>query len=326
MNKYTVVVLLAFAVYALAARTEQEYQKEFVEFMHTHQKSYAHDEFQSRYSTFKANMDIIDNYNARGLSFTLAMNKFGDLGREEFKRLYTGLKNVRRGNNTVYLSTDNLPDSVDWRKSGAVTPVKDQGQCGSCWSFSTTGSLEGLNYIKSKKLVSFSEQQLVDCSQSYGNQGCDGGLMDDAFQYVAAQGIETEADYPYTAEDGTCAYSKSKTVFKNKAYTDVPQDTPLQLQAAVAQQPVSVAIEADQSCFQFYSGGVLSYPSCGDSLDHGVLVVGYGTASGTPYWIVKNSWGASWGEQGYIRIARSTSTSSDEGECGIDMMPSYPTA
>jgi len=323
--KYAVgllVVLLSVSTFAL--QSEDAYRAQFSEFMRTHGKVYSHDEFAARYKTFKNNVDIINYYNSKpNASFKLAMNKFGDLSKEEFKRLYTGLQiNTNRTRNEVALSTTALPTTVDWRKQNAVTPIKNQGQCGSCWSFSSTGSLEGLNAIKNHNLLSFSEQQLVDCSGSYGNQGCNGGLMDQAFQYVMSQGIELESTYPYTAQDGNCQYSASQVKFKNTGFKDVTANSESQLQAAVAQQPISIAIEADQSCFQFYTSGVLDDKSCGTQLDHGVLIVGYGTQGGKDYWIVKNSWGTSWGMEGYIYIARS----SGQGICGINMMPSYPTA
>jgi len=205
-----------------------------------------------------------------------------------------------------------------------VTPVKNQGQCGSCWSFSTTGSTEGVNAINGKGLISLSEQQLVDCSGAYGNQGCNGGLMDNAFQYIIANGgICTEAAYPYTAQDGTCKNTCKKTVMI-AGFKDVTHNSDVALATAVAQQPVSVAIEADQSSFQFYSGGVLT-AACGTALDHGVLAVGYGTDTGVEYWKVKNSWGASWGEAGYIRLARGDQYNGGAGQCGIYSDPSYPT-
>jgi C1A family cysteine protease len=152
--------------------------------------------------------------------------------------------------------------------------------------------LEGLHFIKKKSLLSFSEQQLVDCSQSYGNDGCDGGLMDYAFQYVEKQGIELESVYPYTAEDGKCAYKTDKVVFKNTGYKDVKANTPTALETAIVQQPISVAVEADQSAWQLYSSGVITPAHCGTQLDHGVLAVGYGTDAGKEIYIVKNSWGA----------------------------------
>ena len=211
--------------------------------------------------------------------------------------------------------------SVDWRDKGAVTPVKNQGQCGSCWSFSTTGSVEGAHAIASGKLVSLSEQQLMDCSTAEGNHGCNGGLMDYAFEYIIKNGgLDTESDYPYTARDGSCQSAKqAKHAASITSYKDVTKDSDAQMQSAVDLGPVSVAIEADQSGFQMYKSGVFSGP-CGTNLDHGVLVVGY-TAQ---YWIVKNSWGSTWGDQGYIMMSRSSGGA--EGICGILSAASYPIA
>jgi len=216
-------------------------------------------------------------------------------------------------------SPNAAPAQVDWRSKGAVTPVKDQAQCGSCWAFSATGSMEGAVQIASGTLVSLSEQQLVDCSQSFGNQGCEGGLMDQGFEYIIANGITGENNYPYTAADGTCQTGKP-VLARLKSYVDVTAGSEAALLQAVALGPVSVAIEADQQCFQFYSGGILSDPSCGTQLDHGVLAVGYGTAGSQDFWIVKNSWGSSWGESGYIRMIRG------QNECGIAQEASYPVA
>ena len=252
------------------------------------------------------------------------MTVFADLTNEEFKNENTvcTFNNTVQGTQPFNLSTV-AAASVDWRAHGAVTPVKNQGSCGSCWSFSATGSLEGLHAVNSGSLLSFSEQQLVDCSTSYGNGGCNGGLMDYAFQYVASQGIELESVYPYTAKDGTCKYKSGSVVFKNTGFTDVPAQNNDALAAAVTLQPVSIAIEADKSAFQLYTSGVLNSKYCGTNLDHGVLVVGYGTENSQDYWIVKNSWGSSWGEQGYIRIAKQSGTSA--GICGIALAASFPT-
>merc|ERR1719169_273073 len=216
-----------------------------------------------------------------------------------------------------------LPDSIDWSKKGAVTPIKNQGQCGSCWSFSTTGSLEGAWEIATGKLVSLSEQQFVDCSKSFGNMGCNGGLMDNAFKYAEQNALCTEESYPYKAKAGTCAASSCTVGIPKGGVTgfkDVAKGDLQALEEAVAQQPVSIAIEADQRIFQMYHSGVLS-GTCGTKLDHGVLAVGYGTLSGTDYWKVKNSWGASWGAEGYILLEKGKNSA---GECGIKMQPSYP--
>jgi C1A family cysteine protease len=225
--------------------------------------------------------------------------------------------------NVQVLPEDSAATSVDWRTKNAVTQVKNQGQCGSCWAFSATGALEGLHAIKDGSLLAFSEQQLIDCSSSYGNQGCGGGIMDNAFLYVEAYGIETEQDYPYTGVQGPCKYDKSKVKFANTGYVDVTPNNEKQLEAAVNIGPVSVAVEADQPAWQMYTGGIVT-ANCGTNVDHGVLIVGYGVQGTQAYWIVKNSWGPEWGENGYIRIAKGTSTNSP-GMCGIATMPSYPT-
>jgi C1A family cysteine protease len=222
---------------------------------------------------------------------------------------------------------DAVPESVDWRAEGAVTPVKNQGSCGSCWSFSATGSIEGINKIKTGTLISLSEQQLVDCSfLTYGNMGCNGGLMDNAFKYNEAYPLETESTYPYTASRGTCQYSATKAEVKTASYHDVTANSPTDLQAAVAQQPVSVAIEADKLVFQSYKSGIIDSTTCGTSLDHGVLVVGYGhdDTLKQDYWLLKNSWGVTWGEQGFFRILRDM-TVEGPGICGLQSQPSYPT-
>ena len=212
-------------------------------------------------------------------------------------------------------------DSVDWRDSGAVTDVKNQGSCGSCWAFSTTGSAEGAFAISSGELRSFSEQQLVDCSTSYGNNGCSGGLMDYGFQYIIDNGgIDDDEDYPYLGIDLPCWTKASSRVMGNiDGFEDVSPSDESALVDAIAMTPVSVAIEADQSSFQLYSGGVFDDSDCGTTLDHGVLAVGYTS----DYFIVKNSWAESWGDNGYIYMARNVNAPS--GICGIAMQPSYAT-
>jgi len=319
-------VLLGLAVANAAVFKEEEYQHMFTKFMQQYEKKYTHDTFFFRYTVFKQNMDKIYLANKQNHSYTLGMNAMGDMTHSEFKAAKLGYNrvdnSVLRHKNTEGPHTKVVPAaSVDWRNKNAVTGVKDQGQCGSCWAFSTTGSTEGAHAIATGKLVGLSEQQLVDCSQAQGNQGCNGGLMDQAFQYIITNGgISSEAAYPYTAEDGTCMSPLPPGVTTISAFTDVTSGDETALAQAVNIGPVSVAIEADQSCFQFYSGGVLNDPSCGTQLDHGVLAVGYDTLSGQDYWIVKNSWGTSWGvESGYVFIAKGIN------ECGIATENSYPT-
>jgi len=323
MMKAVAIVLLGLAVSNAAVFKEEQYQHLFTKFMTQYSKKYTHDTFFYRYTVFKANVDKVELANSQNHKYKLGMNAMGDMTHAEFKAAKLGYKridnHIARSKNTVGPhSKVHAPASVDWRSKGAVTPIKDQGQCGSCWAFSATGALEGLNVISGHSLVSLSEQQLVDCSTSFGNNGCNGGLMDYAFEYVISKkGITGESDYKYTGQDGTCKTGKPVKA-TCKGYTDVPSGNEASLLTQVNKGPVSVAVEADQSAWQFYSGGVLDDASCGENLDHGVLAVGYGTDGGKNYWIVKNSWGTSWGESGYIRLVR------DKDQCGIALAASQP--
>jgi C1A family cysteine protease len=307
---------------------ENEYESLWNQFVSEHSKTYKPHEVMNRFTTFKDNVNFIVDHNknhAARLGYTVGVNQFADMTNAEFKRAYTGLNALQKPTQDAVelLDTANLPANIDWTTKNAVTPVKNQGQCGSCWAFSTTGSVEGAYAIKTGKLLSFSEQELVSCAGSFGNQGCNGGLMDNGFKYIQQSGDTLESNYPYTGKTGTCNKAKTSPVaVKVTGYKDVASKNEAQLQAAVAQQPVSVAIEADQSGFQFYKSGVFS-GKCGTKLDHGVLVVGYGTDNGKDYWKVKNSWAATWGDKGYIRMARNIQNKA--GQCGVAMQPSYPT-
>jgi cathepsin L len=324
MKAVALVFLLGLAVASASLFKEEEYQLLFSKWMGQHSKKYSHDNFFYRYTVFKANLDFIVQHNKKNLSYTVGMNAFGDQTNEEFVAARNGLKNkdnsyLRSLNKPAKSPLQNVAASLDWRTKGAVTPVKDQGQCGSCWAFSTTGSTEGAHQIKTGKLVSLSEQQLMDCSSAQGNQGCNGGLMDQAFQYIISNGgICSEASYPYLGYDASC--NTCTPVAKFFGYKDVASGVEADLMPAVNIGPVSIAIEADQQSFQFYQSGVYSDPGCGQQLDHGVLLVGYGTMSGQDYWIVKNSWGASWGLNGYILLVR------NQNEFGLDLSASYPIA
>lgn len=308
-----------------AAFTQKEYQASFVDFMHKYGKSYAHDEFSTRFATFKRNMDFIAEFNSKNTNMQVAMNKFGDLSNTEFASLYNGLRVPSNYVHEATFTTEenvSVPDSWDWSKQGAVTPIKNQGQCGSCWSFSTTGSVEGAHFLATKNLVSLSEQNLVDCSTAQGNQGCNGGLMTQAMDYIISnKGIDTESSYPYTATGpNTCQYNPSNSGSSLSSYSNVASGDENALQQSVYKGPTSVAIDASQSSFQFYSSGVYSDPDCSSSqLDHGVLAIGWGSDSGSPYWIVKNSWGTDWGQNGYIWMARN-----DNNMCGIATMATLP--
>ena len=260
------------------------------------------------------------------------MTPFADLSHEEWKSKVLGyrpeLRTTLKTPSPTFRYADAVPaKEIDWRTKNAVTEVKNQQLCGSCWAYSSTGAIEGINAIVTGELRSLSEQQLVDCDIALDN-GCHGGLMDYAFDFVIANGgMDTEIDYPYVGEDGVCDPSRNnRHVVTIDGYEDVPQNDEKALLRAVSHQPVSVAIEADQRAFQLYVAGVFDDEECGTSLNHGVLAVGYGTDyNGThhiPYWLVKNSWGPEWGDKGYIKLRRGVLAS--EGLCGVAMQASYP--
>ncbi|KAL3351824.1 hypothetical protein AABB24_020084 [Solanum stoloniferum] len=283
-----------------------------------------------RFKIFKDNTEYIDSVNMAGIKpYKLDINEFADLTNEEFRATRNGYRMLSQKKSPEITSFKyenvTVPATMDWRKKGAVTAIKDQGQCGCCWAFSAVAATEGINKIKTGTLISLSEQELVDCDTS-SDMGCEGGLMDDAFKFIIKNhGLTTESNYPYQGTDSTCKTGKeSSHAAKITSYEDVPANSESALLKAVANQPVSVAIDASGSDFQFYSSGVFT-GECGTELDHGVTAVGYGEASdGTKYWLVKNSWGTSWGENGYIRMQRNVDTV--EGLCGIAMEASYPTA
>ena len=273
---------------------------------------------------------FIERVNAENRSYTLGHNRFSGMDRNDFANFLAYSNRVKtqylRAEPEAKLNDDvaYLPSSVDWVTAGAVTPVKDQGQCGSCWSFSTTGALEGAYFLANGKLKSFSEQQLVDCD-TLGNggrdHGCNGGIMTNAFSWITKNGgLCTEQDYPYvsgtTKKSGTCQ-TKCANVDGSKVrkiYT--VGATEAEFLTALAGRPLSVAIEADTREFQLYSSGIFSAP-CGNNLDHGVLAVGYGDG----YYKIKNSWSEGWGEKGYMRMVRGSEV--EGGECGILKEVSY---
>ena len=305
--------------------------KDFSLFRERFRKVYSSDEeTDERFEVFRSNLrSIIEHNIVPGQNFTLGVNQFSDLTPEEFKALYIN-SGYQSGSATVgsygcktYTSAaTSAPASIDWRQKNAVTSVKDQGQCGSCWTFSSTGASEGAWAIATGKLIDLSEQQLVDCATgvSYGSHGCNGGQMEGADKYLIANGQCSLASYPYTATDDKCKTCSPVAHFSS--CSDVKPNDQVSLKGAVSMQPVSVAIEADTRYFQSYTGGILDASTCGTTLDHGVLITGYGTDNGKKYWNVKNSWSSTWGEQGYVRILRSDSTN-DAGICGITMDPSF---
>jgi hypothetical protein len=356
----------------------------FYEWSHEHSKKYTTGEaYAQAYDNFAGNEAYINEHNAKDSSYTLGHNSFSDMAYDEFAEvmglgervvaiesaeLNIGL--LRGGTpasgEKVHFFCDaecasDLPDEVDWVTKGAVTSVKNQESCGSCWTFSAAGALEGAYAIAGHRLTDFSEQNIVDCDTTGQDSGCNGGLMDSAFEWIQDNGgLCTEDAYPYDAVQGQCVSADCQTV-RGSAVTKVTDVQPYSapsLRAAVAKQPVAVAIEADQRDFQLYSSGVMS-GSCGQMLDHGVLLVGYGTDedSGDAFWKVKNSWGDTWGEAGYIRLLAQAAKKGDTklgesmdgndgdatvanfplefseeffpgrngGECGILKSPSFPT-
>jgi len=337
------VLLAAIAVIMITgpmAYSEEETQNLFVSFVKTYGRQYETAEMFQRYAVFKTNLAFIQKHNqkyAHGqVSYSMALNQFADMTNTEYK-LRLGYKpnpdrsgqhmNSHRCGDTI-----SVPDSIDWTTKGAVNAVKDQGQCGSCWTFSATAAMEAAWFFHSNELLSLSEQLCVDCVNDGANT-CDlGGEMHDCYlQVIQEGGDELESAYPYTATSGGgCKFDKSKVVATMSSYRNVTTCTEKKkiwtcsendLKNAAATTVISVAIDASQQSFQFYSSGVYDEPNCNscDNLDHGVAVVGYGTESGSDYWLVRNSWGDQWGLAGYIKMSRNKNN-----QCGIACDATYP--
>lgn len=327
-----VVAFVACVVAVLSAPVlDDELNNHWEMYKSAHSKSYSSPQEETlRRMIWEGHVEYIAKHNREydfGMhTYTVGLNEYADMTNQEFRATMNGYRGMNRtGSGSTFLCPSHVqvPAAVDWRPEGYVTAVKNQGQCGSCWAFSTTGSLEGQHFKATGKLVSLSEQNLVDCSKAEGNNGCKGGLMDDGFQYIVdAGGIDTEDSYPYTGRDGRCKFSKSNIGATDTGFTDIAQGDESALQAAAATVgPIAVAIDASHYSFQLYRSGVYNERSCSSSkLDHGVLVVGYDTDGSKPYWIVKNSWGGSWGQEGYIWMSRNKNN-----QCGIASAASYPT-
>jgi C1A family cysteine protease len=335
MYKITVVAAMVAAALAANARPREVYETAFAEHVNKYSLTFKNgQEFVQKLQTFADNMDAIEEHNSKNLSYKMGVNKFSHMTLEEF-RDSVHLGAIRppalRSSNAVHEATPEAlaaaPAAIDWVAQGKVTPVKNQGSCGSCWSFSATGAIEGAYLIKNGPFAStktgLSEQQLVSCDTT--DLGCNGGWMDDAFDWTAKNGgLCTEEAYPYASSTGTapkCTTGCSVVAgTAPKSHTDVKAGDVNALTTAVAQQPVSIAIQANQAAFQSYTSGVIT-GRCGNRLDHGVLAVGYGTwTDGTPYWKVKNSWGTDWGMDGYVLIEKSSADL-----CGVLDAASYPT-
>jgi len=322
-------LLLTFALVAFTVALDLD--QEWFQYKTTYAKNYASKEEESvRRQIWEHHYEYIEEHNkgyARGeSSFFLGANEFMDMHHDEFVKVMNGYQGRPAPSNArVFAGSElmDVPPTVDWRTKGYVTDVKNQGQCGSCWAFSTTGSLEGQWFKKTGKLPSLSEQNLVDCSKKQGNEGCHGGLMDYAFTYIKEnKGIDTEASYPYEGKDGSCRFNRATVGANDTGFVDVKSKDENALQQAVATVgPIAVAIDASHISFQLYKGGVYHSLFCSETrLDHGVLAAGYGTDDGKDYWLVKNSWGTSWGMKGYIYMSRNR-----HNNCGIATSASYPT-
>ncbi|XP_069784636.1 procathepsin L-like [Narcine bancroftii] len=297
-----------------------------------HKKEYGEDENQYRRMVWEKNLQLIEQHNLEHSmgkhSFLMGMNHFGDFTAEEFSKFSNGFHEFEMKNLSWKEAASagpkpfRLPLSVDWRTKGYVTGVKDQGHCGSCWAFSAVGSLEGQTFKKTQKLVSLSEQNLVDCSSAQGNHGCQGGLMQYAFNYILLNnGIDAESYYPYTGNDGTCKYNPKWRAASCYSFRFVGYRNETALAEAVAVVgPISAAIDARHKSFQFYKAGIYYEPECNNyEINHGVLIVGYGSENGKNYWIVKNSFGKWWGDYGYIKMAKDRNNN-----CGITNYAIYP--
>ncbi|KAK9051653.1 hypothetical protein SSX86_028281 [Deinandra increscens subsp. villosa] len=300
--------------------------------MAQHGRVYKNDaEKEMRFNIFKKNVKFIESFNSfENRSYKLAINKFADRTNDEFQAYKTGHRdsNDLKSHLSIKFKYENIsevPSSMDWREKGAVTEVKSQGpSCGSCWAFATIAAVEGITQLTTGKLISLSEQQLIDCNRNDATNGCKGGNKENSFDYIAKNGINTEEAYPYHEADETCiAYQESVKAATITGYEVVPPNNETALLNAVSQQPISVAIDANGDEFRFYSKGVFT-GYCGTTLNHDVTIVGYGTQDGMDYWLVKNSWGNEWGVNGYMMIQRGVNAT--EGLCGIAMQASFPTA
>ena len=271
---------------------------------------------------------FIEEQNALNLSYTLGENQFIDHNyTDEFyidDSMNFFMKDKKYIINKSFDDDKIVPLEVDWRKKHKVSSVKNQASCGGCWAFSSSEAVESIWAIKNNVLYNLSQQELIDCSGLYGNNGCMGGSMDGAFKYIMNNGLCTNISYPYMGFGGLCKKDNCESVVRISNYTDIIQNDEKILKRAVAQQPVSVAIQANKRSFQLYQSGIYNDLECGTNLDHGVLVVGYGYSleQDMKYWIIKNSWGVNWGENGYIRIQRDIDD--ERGLCGIAMDPSIP--
>eukprot|EP00920_Eleutheroschizon_duboscqi_P032989 GHVT01079566.1.p1 GENE.GHVT01079566.1~~GHVT01079566.1.p1 ORF type:complete len:335 (-),score=15.88 GHVT01079566.1:243-1247(-) len=332
MNSILIGSVVLCALCTFCVQADQKYLDDLWEtFKISHSKVYTASEEKVRRQAWEENVKKIQLHNLEydlGMhSFTLGLNKYADLTPSEYRRYLLGETINSTAAFTAslhvfnYHDHDKAPDTKDWRQDGYVTAVKDQGQCGSCWSFSTTGATEGQYFKKKGKLVSLSEQNLVDCSSKYGNMGCKGGLAIWTYGYIKDNGIMSEKAYPYVGKQKDCKFVQSQVVTRCTGYKQSPTGDEAALKTMVASVgPIAVGIDAGQASFRLYKSGVYDEPECSKTkANHAVLIVGYGTEDGQDYWLVKNSWGPKWGLDGYIKMSRNK-----QSQCAIALRPTYP--
>ncbi|KAN0026237.1 hypothetical protein ACTFIV_007221 [Dictyostelium citrinum] len=333
MRKYSLLILILLIGYSFGTLTEIQYRNEFTVWMASNQRTYSSIEFVNRYNTFKSNLDFINQWNSKGSETVLALNKFADITNEEYRKnylIFNDNNDINTFSSSSQLINNNKKDKeikssgIDWRKKGAVPSVKNQiGGCGS-WPLTAVGATESANFLTNPKdpFVSLSVQNLIDCSNL--NKQCYQGTVNEAFQYIIDNGgIDSEESYPINGgEPGQCKYNSSNCAAKIKSYEKVKSGSESSLESAVSLKPVAAYIDASLSSFQFYSSGIYYEPSCNSTdLNHSVLIVGFSdssSSSSSNYWIVQNSWGKNWGEDGYILMSKNR-----EDNCGISKMASY---
>jgi len=320
------VFVLSFLLLAVAAAASLSAREQFIQFQHKYQKVYAADEFLLRYDNFRENLKRVEQLNANLKEPTFGVTKFMDLSPAEFRSMYLMKKPVNTQHlrplkpfKPIDLEKSPMPSSFDWRNQGALTPVYNQGQCGSCWAFSVTENIESMWFLANHGLTQLAMQQIVDCDTS--DDGCGGGDPPTAYQYViSAGGLDPLSAYPYTGQDGYCNFQSSEIAASISSWQYATQDNDENQMAAFLASTGPISICVDAETWQYYSSGIIMHGSCGQSLDHCVQAAGYNTDSnGTPYWIVRNSWGTDWGLDGYLYVERGQNVCgiSDEATCSV---------
>ena len=318
-------IALVLLLAGINEKTGSNTEKAFESYLQMYEKNYSAAEYSRRFRIYTESAAYVNWHNSQGKSFKLALNSFADLSDTEFADMLGYYPDSSPRLSASFSPTDLLPMQVDWREIGAVGPVRDQRNCGACYAFAAVGAVEAAEYLRTGVLKMLSTQELVDCSVLTGNRGCNGGKITSALRYIERNGITLESTYPYVHyEHQNCLSLSNSPKTHISSHTSVPKADQLQLKAAVALQPLAVAIQADQPFFRLYSQGVIDR-ACGSQLNHAVLLVGYGTSpEGIDYWLVRNSWGTTWGEAGYVKILREDEAK-DAGACGITLDASYAT-